>query len=297
MYVTAALTTGVASGSGGGDGVGEHPVTSALPGDAGPEPDCWLTTVLRPAGALDRAARSRLIEALSRLADSSDMVIVDLAAACVTAPRTLARKLRAPALAFEQTGRCLLLVGAPPELVTNWTVPMSGARCSPLARSPSRRSEPARPCRISRLAVRGHPTSRSALTALRAASGAAFLAHPFGELLATMPGIGPRTGARILAEIGEGSAFRDGSKLAAYAGLAPVTRQSGTSLAGEIRSRRGNHRLKNAMFLAAFASLRDPASKAFYGRTFPARLRCAAYMPPPAGTPLERHGNAGSGRG
>ena len=30
--------------------------------------------------------------------------------------------------------------------------------------------------------------------------------------------------------------------------------------------RRGNHRLKNAMFLAAFASLRDPASSAFYDR-------------------------------
>jgi transposase len=94
----------------------------------------------------------------------------------------------------------------------------------------------------------------------------AFLSHPFGELLASLPGIGPRTGARILAEIGDGSAFRDGSKLAAYAGLAPVTRQSGTSLAAETRSRRGNHRLKNAMFLAAFASLRDPASKAFYDR-------------------------------
>jgi transposase len=94
----------------------------------------------------------------------------------------------------------------------------------------------------------------------------AFLAHPFGELLASMPGVGPRTGARILAEIGDGSAFANGSKLAAYAGLAPVTRQSGTSLAGESRSRRGNHRLKNAMFLAAFASLRDPASKAFYDR-------------------------------
>jgi len=93
-----------------------------------------------------------------------------------------------------------------------------------------------------------------------------FLAHPFGELLASMPGIGPRTGARILAEIGDGSAFANGSKLAAYAGLAPVTRQSGTTLAGESRSRRGNHRLKNAMFLAAFASLRDPASKAFYDR-------------------------------
>ena len=29
---------------------------------------------------------------------------------------------------------------------------------------------------------------------------------------------------------------------------------------------RCNHRLKNAMFLAAFAALRDPASKAFYDR-------------------------------
>lgn len=94
----------------------------------------------------------------------------------------------------------------------------------------------------------------------------AFLAHPFGELLATIPGVGPRTGARILAEIGDGSRFADGSKLASYAGLAPVTRQSGASLKGESRSRRGNHRLKNAMFLAAFASLRSPDSKTFYER-------------------------------
>ena len=102
--------------------------------------------------------------------------------------------------------------------------------------------------------------------ALAAEIEEAFLAHPFGELLATMPGIGPRTGARILAEIGDGSAFATGSKLAAYAGLAPVARQSGTSLNAAARSQRGNHRLKNAMFLAAFASLRDPASKAFYDR-------------------------------
>jgi transposase len=102
--------------------------------------------------------------------------------------------------------------------------------------------------------------------ALAAEIEAAFLAHPSGELLASMPGIGPRTGARILAEIGDGSAFANGSKLAAYAGLAPVTRQSGKTLNGEAQSRRGNHRLKNAMFLAAFASLRDPASKTFYDR-------------------------------
>lgn len=93
-----------------------------------------------------------------------------------------------------------------------------------------------------------------------------FLAHPFGELLSTLPGIGPRTGSRILAEIGDGTRFADGGRLASYAGLAPVTRQSGKSINGESQSRRGNHRLKNAMFLAAFASLRDPASKAFYDR-------------------------------
>ena len=93
-----------------------------------------------------------------------------------------------------------------------------------------------------------------------------FMAHPFGELLSSLPGIGPRTGSRILAEIGDGTRFADGNKLASYAGLAPVTRQSGKSINGESQSRRGNHRLKNAMFLAAFASLRSPDSKAFYDR-------------------------------
>ena len=93
-----------------------------------------------------------------------------------------------------------------------------------------------------------------------------FMAHPFGQVLVTLPGIGPRTGARILAEIGDGPRFTSGSKLASYAGLAPVTRQSGISIRGESQSRRGNHRLKNAMFLAAFASLRSPESKAFYDR-------------------------------
>ena len=40
------------------------------------------------------------------------------------------------------------------------------------------------------------------------------LARPFGELLSTLPGIGPRTGSRILAEIGDGTRFADGARLA-----------------------------------------------------------------------------------
>jgi transposase len=43
-----------------------------------------------------------------------------------------------------------------------------------------------------------------------------------------------------------------------------VTRQSGTSIKGETRSRRGNRALKSALFLSAFASLKDLASRAYY---------------------------------
>ncbi len=54
--------------------------------------------------------------------------------------------------------------------------------------------------------------------------------------------------------------------LAAYAGPAPVTRRSGTSGVGETRSQRGNHALKSALFLSAFASLADPVSRTYYDR-------------------------------
>jgi hypothetical protein len=48
--------------------------------------------------------------------------------------------------------------------------------------------------------------------------------------------------------------------------LAPVTRQSGRSIHGEHRSRRGNHRLKNALWLAAFCSLHHQPARDYYAR-------------------------------
>lgn len=94
-----------------------------------------------------------------------------------------------------------------------------------------------------------------------------FLEHPLGQVLVTLCGFGPRTGARTLAEIGDPARFKDGSRLAAYAGLAPVDRRSGKSINNAAASRRGNHRLKNAMFLAAFvATQHDPHAKAYYQR-------------------------------
>jgi hypothetical protein len=48
-----------------------------------------------------------------------------------------------------------------------------------------------------------------------------------------MPGIGGQTAARILLEVGDASNFASAAHLAAYAGIAPVTRTSGTSIRGE----------------------------------------------------------------
>jgi transposase len=94
-------------------------------------------------------------------------------------------------------------------------------------------------------------------------------AHPLSKLLTSMPGIGVRTGTRILIDVGDASTFATSGHLAAYAGLAPASRISGSSIRGEQPSRRGNKQLKRAFFLAAFASLADPASRTYYDRNAP----------------------------
>lgn len=94
-----------------------------------------------------------------------------------------------------------------------------------------------------------------------------FLSHPLGLVLVTLCGFGPRTGARTLAEIGDPNRFETGSRLAAYAGLAPTDWRSGRSINGAFQHRGGNHRLKNAMFIAAFVATQfDPSAKAYYQR-------------------------------
>ncbi|WP_331752571.1 IS110 family transposase [Streptomyces chartreusis] len=57
--------------------------------------------------------------------------------------------------------------------------------------------------------------------------------HPLSKVLTSMPGIGVRTAARILIDVGNGTSFPTAAHLAAYAGLAPTTRSSGSSIRGE----------------------------------------------------------------
>jgi transposase len=90
--------------------------------------------------------------------------------------------------------------------------------------------------------------------------------HPLAMVLTSMPGVGVRTATRLLTIIGDGSTFRSAAHLASYAGLAPVTRRSGSSIRGEHPNRRGHRSLKAALYLSAFASLKDPTNRAYYQR-------------------------------
>lgn len=92
-------------------------------------------------------------------------------------------------------------------------------------------------------------------------------AHPLSQVLTSMPGVGVRTAARLLTEV-VGKHFKTAGHLASYAGIAPTTRRSGTSIRGEFANRGGNKRLKSALFNSAFASLKsnDPTSRTYYDK-------------------------------
>ncbi|GAC1457039.1 MAG: IS110 family transposase [Pseudarthrobacter sp.] len=90
-------------------------------------------------------------------------------------------------------------------------------------------------------------------------------AHPLHPVLTSIPAVGVRTEARIITEVA-GKEFKTAGHLASYAGLAPVTWRSGTSIRGDHPSKKGNKSLKRAFFLSAFAALKDPLSRAYYDR-------------------------------
>lgn len=90
--------------------------------------------------------------------------------------------------------------------------------------------------------------------------------HPLYPILASMPGVGVATSARILAEISDRH-FPSAGHLAAFAGIAPVSRRSGTSIRREQRSDRGNRALKHALLISAWISIQhDPASRVYFDR-------------------------------
>ena len=77
------------------------------------------------------------------------------------------------------------------------------------------------------------------------------------DLLDSIPGIGATTAALLLAEITDFKQYKSARQVAAYAGLVPRERRSGSSVRGRTcLSKVGNARLRKALYFPAMTALR-----------------------------------------
>lgn len=88
------------------------------------------------------------------------------------------------------------------------------------------------------------------------------------DLLTSIPGIGETTAGSLLAEIPHLDRFESAKAVAAYAGLSPRHRCSGTSIHGRPRlCKTGNSRLRKALYMPAIVALRfNPLLRIFADR-------------------------------
>ena len=84
------------------------------------------------------------------------------------------------------------------------------------------------------------------------------------DLLITIPGIGVATVARLLAECRDITAFDSARAYAAFSGLVPRARQSGTIVGRARLAKVGSARLRRAMYFPALTACRhNPVLRAF----------------------------------
>ena len=92
-----------------------------------------------------------------------------------------------------------------------------------------------------------------------------FERHPDAQILLSQPGLGPVLAARVLAEFGDDpTRYADARARRNYAATSPITRASGTRRVVLARFT-GNKRLRDALYLQAFAALSgSPGARAHY---------------------------------
>ena len=88
------------------------------------------------------------------------------------------------------------------------------------------------------------------------------------DLLTSIPGIGETTAGSILSEIPHLDRFDSAKAVAAFAGLSPRERRSGTSIHGRPRlCKTGNPRIRKALYMPAMVALRfNPTLRVFAQR-------------------------------
>ncbi len=94
-------------------------------------------------------------------------------------------------------------------------------------------------------------------------------------LLDSIPGIAQTTAAAILAEIVDITQYKSARQVAAYAGLVPRERTSGSSVRGRTRlSKIGNARLRKALYFPAITALRCSAFFQAWAKGLQERGKC-----------------------
>jgi transposase len=88
------------------------------------------------------------------------------------------------------------------------------------------------------------------------------------DLLTSIPGIGETTAGSILSEMAHIDSFQSAKAVAAFAGLSPRERRSGTSIHGRPRMcKTGNARIRKALYMPAMVALRcNPILRIFAER-------------------------------
>jgi transposase len=94
-------------------------------------------------------------------------------------------------------------------------------------------------------------------------------------ILYSIPGIAQTTAAAILAEITDFTQYKSARQVAAYAGLVPRERVSGSSVRGRTRlSKIGNARLRRALYFPAITALRCSAFFQAWAKGLQERGKC-----------------------
>jgi len=101
-----------------------------------------------------------------------------------------------------------------------------------------------------------------------------FRDHRYARIIESLPGFGPGLGAEFLVITGgDLASFTTAGRLASYAGLVPVPRDSGRITGNLRRPKRYNRRLRRVFYLAALSSIRtNGPSRRFYDRKRGERL-------------------------
>lgn len=89
--------------------------------------------------------------------------------------------------------------------------------------------------------------------------------HPLAPIVTSLPGMGTLLTAELLVHTAGMTEYPTAAKLAAHAGLAPISRDSGTTSGNHRGPRRFHRKLRHILWMAAFTALREcPTSRAYY---------------------------------